>query len=179
MTYNLFIELAKRGTNMRYNGRKGWIASYKDTWSLQHSLSPIIGAALVKFKETITMEGEYNKGIPVEWMCAKVEEGLVSWAEEDNWSMYEEDENTCFASFIDMLDECIYAFTCEEPDISDYNFHYNSSCEEPDENGCIPFALECTNKEERDRYGMDMKLHNDKVKRGQELFGLWLNTMWW
>ena len=36
---------------MRYSGRKGWQANYKDTFSLDYTLSPIILAALKKFRE--------------------------------------------------------------------------------------------------------------------------------
>ena len=38
---------------MKWTGKKGWQASYKDTFSLDYTLSPIILAALKKFREQL------------------------------------------------------------------------------------------------------------------------------
>ena len=41
---------------MRYTGRKGWQASYQDTFDLDCALSPIIYTALVKFRDQMDKE---------------------------------------------------------------------------------------------------------------------------
>ena len=41
---------------MRYTGRKGWQASYQDTFDLDCTLSPIIYTALVKFRDQMDKE---------------------------------------------------------------------------------------------------------------------------
>lgn len=164
---------------MHYTGRKGWQANLKDTWSLEHTLSPIIGAALVKYKETITGEGSHRKGLPSAFEEACVEEGLVVWEDEESWVMTDESFDACMDKFLEMIDDCIYAFTKEQPDISKYDFHYDFISEATEESVSRPFTMECSNKEESARYDEDMKTHNERVQKGHELFGKYLSTTWW
>ena len=158
-----------------------WKANFRDTFSLQHTLSPIIGAALVKFKEVITEEGGYRKGLPVTWQEEKVEEGLVEWEDEVNWVMSDESFNKCFDAWLEMLDECIYAFTVKDPDIMKYNFTYISGEHDGEEGefGTIRWDKVCTDEEEKERYNKDMVVHRERVQKGYELFGKYLATMWW
>lgn len=82
---------------MRFTGRNGWQASYKDTWSLDSTLSPIIYAGLVKFKEVITNK-DWAKGVPAQY---------VTWGIEDP----EDGEfEAAFNKFLADIDKMIYAF---------------------------------------------------------------------
>lgn len=161
---------------MRYTGRKGWEASMKDTWCLKTALSPMIGAAIVKYKEAITSSHKCGKGLSQSWMEFCVEEGFVVWEDKDKVYLSDESFNICFNKYLDMVDECIYAFTEKEPDILDYDFTFNSISGEPD---VITFPLVCTNEEEKERYSRDSIAHNARVQKGSELFGKYLSTFWW
>ena len=164
---------------MRYT-KSRWVASFKDTFSLDHSLSPIIGAGLVRFKEEITKEGKYRKGLPCTWISDKVEDGTFTYeGDERNCQLSEDDWEKCHLLWLDMLDEVIYAFTVPEPDIMKYDFSFDRETGEPDENGCIPVTLDCTNEEEHERYNKDMKDHTERCQKGYELFGKWFSTFWW
>lgn len=160
---------------MRYTKGK-WKASFKDTFSLEHSLSPIIGAGLVRFKEEITKEGDYRKGLPLTWMQEKVDEGLFSYeGDERNCQLSEDDWEECHELYLEMLDECIYAFTVDEPDIGKYDFTFHRGFGD----GLTHLPLNCTNQEEYERYSKDTKDHQEKCQKGYELFGKWFSTMWW
>jgi hypothetical protein len=152
-----------------------WKANFRDTYSLQDTLSPIIGAALVKYKEVITEEGCMRKGLPVTWLRKCVDEGVVEWEDERCGIMSDESFDKCFNLWLAMLDDCIYAFTTEEPDISKYDFDFNQVFSEQ---GHLT-RIECTNEDENERYNRDVDEHFERVSKGFKLFGENLQGFWW
>lgn len=86
----------------------------KDTWCMDEVLAPIIAEGLLKFKEAwcksplAGLNGKFTQ-----W-CVDV--GMVSHL--DNQADYsDEDWNKMEQVYLYILDEIIYAFSSEEPDI--------------------------------------------------------------
>lgn len=144
---------------MRYTGRKGWQASYEDTFDLDYSLSPIILTALVKFRKQ--MDNEWF-GVP----SKVIDECGYSIGETS-----EDDLQICSDKWKEIIDKMIYAFDkSNEPDIEDYDFGYNFQ-----DKGLVQPA----NQSEYDRYREDEKLHWERKDEGLELFGKFYTSLWW
>lgn len=137
---------------MRMKGKKP-IFSYKDTWSLDQVLGPLIAEGVKKFRGVIK-DRDYG-GYPA----------TLNGPEE--WD--------------DILGKIIFAFENKEPDISNYNFSFDFiPCDdEPDKELGKAYTLRCTNDEERDRYDKDMKDHYEKVQEGLDLFSKMYHNLWW
>jgi len=43
----------------------------------------------------------------------------------------------------------------------------------------IPFKLDCTNDEEKERYSSDTGAYKVRCDKGRELFSKYYNTLWW
>ncbi len=152
---------------MKYTKGK-WVASYRDTWSLDTTLSPIIYAGLSKFHSVLEQKNREGGclGVPNEYM--KSETDWVTDSDVQDW--------------LDDIKKMMYAFENKEPDIRDYDFHMNMV---PVEGGVarvgcsIPYAIESTNQTETDRYHADCKIHRGKVQEGLKLtFEKW-GSLWW
>lgn len=89
---------------MKYTGRTGWVASYKDTFSLDYTLSPIIYAALVKFKE---QSDKAMFGVP--WPIIK---DIFGNREDGQYT--DEELQTAHDAWITIIDKMIFAF---HPDV--------------------------------------------------------------
>lgn len=140
-----------------------WQVGYKDTFSLDCSLSPIIYAALKKFHDVLEERHNSGKcmGIPSEYM--KNEEEWVTYSDIQDW--------------LDDIKKMMYAFDLKaEPNIRDYNFNYPNMFK-PENNGVCDFT--CSNPEGRDAYRKAMKEHDIKVKEGLKLFGEKYQDLWW
>ena len=144
---------------MRYTGRKGWQANYKDTFDLDYSLSPIISTALVKFREQ--MDNEWFD-VP----SNVIEECGYSIGETS-----EEELQICSDKWKEIIDKMIYSFDkSNEPDIEDYDFGYNFQ-----DKGLV----QPSNQSEYDRYREDMELYWERKDQGLELFGKFYTSLWW
>lgn len=66
---------------MRYTGRNGWRASYKDTYSLDDTLSPIILAGLERFYSVMCDPSKEDwVGVPSILRTDKdIEEDYIEW----------------------------------------------------------------------------------------------------
>jgi len=140
-----------------------WQAGYKDTYSLDYSLSPIIYAALKKFHDVLEERRKNGKcmGIPDGYM--KNEEDWVTDSDIQDW--------------LNDIKKMMYAFDPKaEPEIRDYNFTYPNMFK-PENNGVCDFT--CSNPEGRDAYHEAMKEHDVKVKEGLKLFGEKYQDLWW
>ncbi len=138
---------------MKYTGRKGWQASYMDTWSLDATLRPIILAGLLKFREVMDdPEKEDWVGYPSDLSREDDEKGEKAYEE---WKR--------------LVDKMIYAFDASNtPERSVYNFGYEMVEGEKNEEGLIPFKMVFKGEEfERDRYKGDMKEGNGRVQEGR------------
>lgn len=136
-----------------------WVASRKDVWDLDYTLSTIIFAGLVKFKETI-IKSKYS-GVPS--LFVKGED--VTDEEVKEW------HNT--------IDKMIYAFDKDNmPDIQDYNFKINLEHGEK-ANGSTQIFLNCDNEEEKQRYYKDLEDHQKKCEEGRMLFAKYYENLWY
>lgn len=154
------------------------IFGQRDTFSLHSTLSQVILAGMLKFKETINKDNGQRKGIPVDITIYMRDQGLI--IQDQNWGLSDEDYLKCEEYYDNVIDKIIYAFDeNNEPDIDDYDFSYNRITGEPDENGLRPFELDCTNDEEKERYSSDMKMYGERCAEGRELFSKYYNTLWW
>lgn len=136
-----------------------WAASRRDVWDLDCTLSPIIFAGLVKFKETI-INSKYS-GVPSSFVKGEdvTDEEVKEW------------HNT--------IDKMIYAFDKDNmPDIQDYNFKIN--LEHGDKsNGSAQIFLNCDNEEEKQRYYKDLEDHQKKCEEGRMLFAKYYENLWY
>lgn len=152
---------------MRYSKGR-WTASYKDTFSLDMTLSPIIYAGLSRFHDILDQKNREGKclGVPSEY-CANLDVDVTD-QEVQNW--------------LDDIKKMMYAFENKEPDIRDYDFHMNMI---PVEGGVarkgmsVPYTIESTNQSETDRYRADCKGHERLVQEGLDLFSQKYRSLWW
>ena len=137
-----------------------WIANRRDVWDLDYTLSPIIFAGLVKFKETIT--NSQFSGVPSSFVKgpAITDEDVKEW------------HNT--------IDSMIYAFDKDNmPDIRDYNFKINLEHGEKKANGSTQIFLNCDNEKEKQRYYDALEEHNKKCEEGRVLFAKYYENLWY
>jgi len=153
-----------------YMNRKGIQFGYKDTFSLDATLSPIILSALKKF-QAVTQSSDKG-GIP-----GKL---LLDLFPYQHYDFTEEQNIIAIAKWDEIVDTMIYAFDSKnEPDISKYDFDFTREIGEPDEYGGRKVDLKVTNEEEYKRYKKDSKEHADKVEEGHKLFGEYFACLWW
>lgn len=152
---------------MRYHHGR-WQASYKDTFSLDTTLSPIIYAGLSKFHSVLEQKNREGKclGVPNEYM--KNEADWVTDSDVENW--------------LDDIKKMMYAFENKEPDIGMYGFKL-TMVPVPGgvaREGCsVPYTIECDNLEEKARYYADCDEHKRLVQEGLKLtFEKW-GSLWW
>jgi len=152
---------------MRYS-KSSWTASYRDTWSLDHTLSPIIYAGLKKFHDVLEQKNREGKclGVPNEY-CSDCETGPTDQEVQD---------------WLDDIKKMMYAFENKEPDMRAYDFSLEMV---PVPGGVakegmsIPYTIENTNQAETDRYRADCKSHELRVQEGLDLFSLRFKNLWW
>lgn len=131
-----------------------WKASYKDTFSLDYTLAPIILAALQRFRDQSdkTMFGTPQSIFDEYDLPNGAEEAHIIWE--------------------GAIDHMIYAFDVRnEPDIKGYDFSYNRNLTQG--------GFGCTNTKERDRYLADILEHNKIKQQGYNLFAKYLTDLWW
>lgn len=145
-----------------------WVAGYRDTWSLDQTLSPIIYAGLSKFHDVLEQKNREGKclGIPNEYM--KNEADWVTDSDVQNW--------------LDDINKMMYAFENKEPDIILYNFDLEFvpiPGGEAQHHCSVPYTIECDNLEEKARYYADCDEHERLVQEGLKLtFEKW-GSLWW
>lgn len=158
-----------------YMNRKGIVFGYKDTFSLDYTLSPIILAALKKFKEVITDPKHADfAGVPG---CI-----IADMYSKDGEYPETTDEEIEAAVKVwhEMIDKMIYAFDLKnEPKISDYNFKLNMNKVEEFEDGSSRVEIHTVNEEEYARYRADEEQYQKAAQEGRELFGKYLANLWW
>jgi hypothetical protein len=154
---------------MRMKGKKP-IFSYKDTWSLDSVLSPIISAGLKKF---IEVSNDPEKG---QWF------GVPGIFETEGLNLEnDEDHLIAFQAWQECIEEMIYAFDNKDPDINDYDFSYvdGPGHGEPTGNNTFRWNIVSDNIDESQRYREDSRNHEKRVQRGYDLFGKYYSALWW
>ena len=145
------------------------VFTYKDTFSLDETLSPIICEALKKFKKTLLERDAEGKclGVPIDFYP------------EDKVEYSREDSEKAFTAWVDTLDKMIYAFDDNEPDIAEYDFEFITNNSEPDEKGLVTMNIHASNEDEYSRYKEDQKAHQEYVEEGLDLFAKFYQNLWW
>lgn len=152
---------------MRFTKGK-WKASYRDTYSLDYTLSPIIYAGLSQFHEVLEKRNKEGGclGVPSEY-CANPDVDVTD-QEVQNW--------------LDDIKKMMYAFENKEPDMKDYNFSLEMVPVPGGiaKEGCsVPYTIECDNEEEKARYYADLDSYEKRVQEGLDLFGSKFKSLWW
>jgi hypothetical protein len=78
------------------------------------------------------------------------------------------------------LEELLWVFSDNEPNIKDYDFHMGFVFGEKEEGAVgVPCTITCTNDTERDRYHVDQEVYWERKIAGYELSGkLWRELQW-
>ncbi len=156
---------------MHMKGKKP-IFNYKDTFSLDNTLSPIICEGLKKFKEVLSERDSEGKCYGTPWSCYE-----AVGAKPDYWD--EEQDNEAVELWFSILDKMIYAFEDASPEIDDYDFRIDMNKTEDYSEDNRRYTMEVVNQEEYDRYKNDLMLHEEKVREGLELFSKYYKDLWW
>jgi len=138
-----------------------------DVISLDQTLSRIILAGLIKFKEEL-VKSKYGS-YPAEMFDLIGVEGYnpTIGEDEDCWNMW-----------LEILDKMIYAFDPdEEPAMDDYGFEFEWQSSQT-ENGNSLVSIDVTNQEEYDRFRDDEKDWERKCKEGRILFSEHFHSLW-
>ena len=150
---------------MRYTGKKGWVASYKDTWSVQHTMDPMIVALMERYIEVMNgPKGNYF-GVPSGFLGRDYSE---------------EDFKGVKSAWCDIVNEIYDGMVAEEPDICSYDFDIDFGNKEYDEKlGGYPVNISITNQEEYDSYNTVMEEYEERKIAARELFFKHYNDLWW
>lgn len=147
---------------MRYSGRKGWQANYKDTFSLDYTLSPIILAALKKFREQLYKD---YFGFPSRLST--------------DFSL-PEDSGLGPIIWEGLIDHMIYAFDMDnEPKAEDYGYTVDLIRGEKLDNGCTSVSFKVSSEEAKEAYYAAEKEYEDLCRKGRELFAKYYHNLWW
>ena len=150
---------------------------FKDTFSVNNTLSKVILAGLLKYKEVINAKWG-RKGIPASISQELIEQGKITY--QKDFQLSDEDCDKCSDYFDHVLDEMIYAFEDNEPDIMLYDFKHTfveDSVQHYPES--TSGTYECSNEHESERYTSDMKAHNERCLEGRLLFAKFFDSLWW
>ena len=150
---------------MRMRGKKA-IFNYKDTWSLDSVLSPIIASGLKRFKEVITdKRNEASAGYP---------SALYDISEEGAT------EDEMFDLWLATLDAMIYAFDAKEPEVpSGMIEHKDGEVTVMDGQTYTECVLTVVDEVGLERYRKEEADHWYKVKEGHALFAKFYTSLWW
>lgn len=157
---------------MRYAKGK-WIASSKDTWYVGTTLNKIIYAYLTKLYDGLSQSKCH--GVPMRYVNQQaIIDGL------DN--SYDADVDKADLLRRKDLEELLWVFGTEEPDISDYDFSIEWVDGEPKENGNVPVTFVTTGingEAEKERYHNDLTNYHERKEKGYKLFGEIYSTLDW
>ena len=149
--------------------------SYKDTWSMDSVLSPLICEGLKKYKEVAQVKAQSISGVFIEDM---VDSGIVTRNEDytfskEHWQVLDD-------LWWQTVDEMIYAFDLKsEPDIMEYNFSYVFEESEEQDSLVVSGTFKCTNEAESESYTNDIKAWNERCDKGRNYFAKYYNGLWW
>lgn len=157
---------------MRYSKGK-WIASERDTWYVGTTLNKIIHAYLTKLYDGLS-KSECH-GVPMRYV---EQQAFIDGIE----NLCEGDVDKADLLRMKDLEELLWVFGTEEPDISDYDFHIEMIEGEPKESGNIPVTLVTTGvngEAEKERYQNDLMAYHERKDKGYILFGQIYKTLDW
>jgi len=137
-----------------------------DTWSLEHTLSPIILPLLQELKRV-------KHGAPFiadEDVPKRLRVGAKGTGNSDVHKLFEDNDNTFFERYDYILDEMIWTFTQLSMEDHEAPFYdHTESSKEPDLNKSV-------RKLKVDRKGL--AAHNARIENGLRLFGKYYRALW-
>lgn len=153
-----------------------------DTWSLDHSLAYIILPALLQLKAT-------KHGIPHEFVA---EVGGADYDSQDSFDFYKETHSESFdiacKRWDDVLDKMIWSF--QQLVFDDWESQYSHGKSEYDWQPLTDYVDPTTGKTEKTYKMVDknptehwtdyegMRLHEERIQEGLELFGKYYRHLW-
>ena len=148
-----------------------WIVNVKDTYHLGEIDSAVL-AHIQKLYDTI--KDRETIGIPMHYVCLQAEvQGLDKYSDDV-------DLDAAHQLRLRDLEELIWTYTDNEPQIQDYDFHMDFVFADKEE-GALTVGCEivCTNDSERDRYHEDEATYWERKLAGYALCGkLWRELQW-
>ena len=142
------------------------VFSYRDTFSMDMTLSPIIYAGVKKFRDVLLERNAEGK-------CLGVPSGLCD-------SYEDTDVDAALEKWIGILDKIIYSFDpYSQPDIEDYKFDIKWHNKGNTEDGNTIVETEIVNEGEWRRYHKDLEEWEEACKEGRMLLMTHWNDMWW
>lgn len=153
-----------------YKKRGEWIVNVKDTYHLGE-IDSVMLAYIQKLYDTI--KDREAIGIPMYYVSKQAAiQGVDDYSDDV-------DLDAAHQLRLRDLEELIWTYTDNEPDIQDYDFHIEMISGEPLENGNIPVDFKVTNQEACDKYDEDREAYWERKLKGYELAGkLWRKLQW-
>ena len=148
-----------------YINRKGLQFSSNDCFNLDLTLAKIIHTALVKYKEE-------HLSHPFAGIPHDIYEEYKLDCESGN------DEAVALETWYGVLDEMIYAFGQNEPNIMDYEFTFDTHWRTLGNGNHVLESINPTDKAEYERYEKDIQEHNKRVQYGLEKFAKYFHNLW-
>lgn len=147
---------------MRYSKGK-YVFSNKEVYGVEVTLNKVILGYLEKLHDSLSKSACH--GVPMRYLeqQAKID-GIEN--------TYEADVDKADVLYMKDIEELIWVFSDNEPDISKYNFSYDFGND-------IPGGLKCSNPEESERYSKDMNEYSERKLAGYKLFGEIYNDLSW
>ena len=153
-----------------------------DTWSFDHTLAQIIYPALLQLRET-------KQGIPSDFAMA----GGEDYLEQDSFDFYKETNQECFEKrceqWNEVLEKIIWAF--QQLTIDDYSsqyYHGNAEYDWVETDHLYPnpisgkmeptYQMVDKNPDEHWFDSEGLKLHEERIQEGLDLFGKYYRSLW-
>ena len=137
----------------------------KATWCIEHSLNPVILAYLEKL---YSFKDKGLFGIPMSYIK---KQAALQGIEDIITDFDKVDEKAAFDLYIRDLEELIWTFSDNEPNILGYQFEYDWLKGDDVRGGLSSITLSCSNQVERDRYNKDLDEWYSRKNAGYKLFG--------
>lgn len=153
---------------MRFKGKKP-IFSVQDTYSLDETLKPMIGAGVKKFLEVVKVQNEAGEGAFVIPGC---------FFKEAKNEYTEEEMSVATECWFEVLEKIIYSFNSKEIDLPNGVLEMKTTTD-GGEFGMSEFEIIVHDQEAYDKNHRDNADQDKKVKEGLDLFAEHFNNLWW
>lgn len=144
---------------MRMRGKKP-IFGYNDTYNLDSTLAPIIAEGLKKFKEVLIDHpfAGYPSAMEMEKDFTLEDVGVSEQA------INLEKDNAYFQLWLNLLDEMIFAFDSEEPEMPD---------------GVFGEGFKVIDEAKYEAHDKEVRAYYARIKQGREYFAKYYDALWW
>lgn len=160
---------------MRYSKGK-YVFSNKEVYGVEVTLNKVILGYLQKLHDSLSKSSCH--GVPMRYLEQQAKIDGIENA-------YEADVDKADVLYMKDIEELIWVFSSEEPDISTYDFHIDMVNGEPTVKGTIPVTFVTIGlngkdgDEEKERYSKDVNEYSERKLAGYKLFGEIYNDLSW